>query len=372
MKYPISARYPSALTAKCTGLRSVIGLLGVLMLGGCGSAQPDEQLRLVATPSGGEVPDIVRGQDGSLHLAYVKANDLYYVSSGDGGQSFSAPLRVNHEPGFVSGGYFRGPDIDIDRDGALNISWYNDSYAQGRKDDGGIMFSRGTADGFSAEINANKKPSDSYSLAAGEQHVALGWAAKEFELAVSSDGGKSFASPLHASAESCECCSSRLAISKGDTGKELLVYLYRNNVDNQRDMQLGLVDLGSGELAQVTLDSLPWHIEACPISGNDLTVRDGTIFVTWEREGAVYFTTAPLKKTLSPARETLVTNNGRLPAIATNGKQVLLAWKQGKTAQWRYFTPAGEPSSDVFNSEGTTTSRLAAVDTADGRFLIVH
>src|SRR5262245_40254038 len=81
--------------------------IGALAAGTTGAVAPRAAalptVDVQRVPHAGLQPEIAIGRDGVIHLVYFTgtpaAGDLFYVSSGDGGRSFSGPLRVNSQPG---------------------------------------------------------------------------------------------------------------------------------------------------------------------------------------------------------------------------------------------------------------------------------
>src|SRR5688572_15974033 len=92
----------SPLTVISAGL--AIGVLAVVTTGaGTSRAAAPPSVDVQRVPHGGIQPEVATGRDGVIHLVYFTgtpaAGDLLYVSSADGGRTFSGPLRVNSQPG---------------------------------------------------------------------------------------------------------------------------------------------------------------------------------------------------------------------------------------------------------------------------------
>ena len=71
---------------------------------------------LLRVPDGGLQPQAVVDGKGTLHLLYFKGDpshgDLFYVHSSDGGDAFSAPIRVNSQPeSVIAIGTIRGAHL---------------------------------------------------------------------------------------------------------------------------------------------------------------------------------------------------------------------------------------------------------------------
>ena len=60
-------------------------------------------VKMVRVPDAGIQPQAAVDDKGVIHLIYFKGDpakgDIFYVHSADGGATFSAPVRVNSQPG---------------------------------------------------------------------------------------------------------------------------------------------------------------------------------------------------------------------------------------------------------------------------------
>jgi hypothetical protein len=88
-------------------------------------------------PNGGFQPDLAVGRDGTIHLVYFSgdsmAGDVFYVRSKDGGATFSAPVRVNSQPGSsIARGTIRGPQVAVAADGRVHVVWNGSDTAEPR------------------------------------------------------------------------------------------------------------------------------------------------------------------------------------------------------------------------------------------------
>ncbi len=75
--------------------------------------QAVQPVSTVRVPNGGIQPQIAIDDQGVLHMVYFSGEaahgDLYYVRSGDGGATFSVPIKVNSHPGSaIATGNIRG------------------------------------------------------------------------------------------------------------------------------------------------------------------------------------------------------------------------------------------------------------------------
>jgi len=136
-----------------------------------------ERVQVIPAPGNGQVPDAEVDRDGAIHLAYVSRNDAWYVKSTDAGKTFTAPIRINSEPGTVHPpNMYRGPDIAVGKKGRVHVIWYISAYQRKLpKDQWGVFYSYldpGKTE-FAPSQNLNHKPSDNYSLAADEKGNAF-------------------------------------------------------------------------------------------------------------------------------------------------------------------------------------------------------
>ena len=111
---------------------------------------------------------------------------------------------------------------------------------------------------------------------------------------------------------------------------------------------------------------------------------DAKTLAAWETEGQVYFARvkegAPGTAIVAPGN----TNRRRHPALATNGREVLLAWTEGMgwnkggSLAWQVYDAADQPMKNAKTAEYGRTdgvpvwSLITAVTLTDGRFAIVY
>src|SRR5579862_9153103 len=91
-------------------------------------SQPVPLVNTVRVPNGGIQPQIAVDDQGVLHMVYFSGEaahgDLYYVRSGDGGATFSLPIKVNSHPGSaIATGSIRGAHLAIGRQGWVYVAW---------------------------------------------------------------------------------------------------------------------------------------------------------------------------------------------------------------------------------------------------------
>lgn len=336
---------------------------------GCAQAIPDEPVQIVQLPDA-RVPDAEIDERGVIHVAYLAGHDVFYVQSTDEGTRFSDPIRVNSEPGFASGGLFRGPDLALGQGGRVHVAWYNNAYAEQRpEEDWGLMYARlnDTHTGFEPRRNLNQRRSDNYSLAADTAgNVAAIWTTEDLFVSLSGDGGTTFAPPVRLDADPCECCASRAWYAPGGD----LYVVYRDKARNERDMYLGRIRQDAAPFPPVKLNADTWHLNACPLSGTFLTGDEERLLVAWELKGHVYFARLDHEGHMLDPGEVQVSESGKYPVVLRNASDILVAWKDGSRLTWQRFDVQGRPRGERRSIKSNTRDRPAGVVTKSGMFLL--
>ena len=292
---------------------------------------------------------------GWLWLAQVQDGYVMVSHSEDQGKSFSAVVKVNPQPEFISASGETRPKIMLSKSGNIYISWtqsLDTPYA------GNIRFSRSLDGGksFAAPItvNDNLDPITHRFEAMGineRGQIYLAWLDKRDAVAaknkgekytgiavyyaMSDDEGKSFHANIKVADHSCECCRVAMAIDRTDTPVIVWRHIFGKNV---RDHGLARLD-GSVRKAddestvqRVTFEN--WEVEACPHHGPALSISGDVYHLAWfnhatERSGLFYAHSADGGKTFSAPMS--VGNSARQAghaAVLSNGKDVYLAWKE--------------------------------------------
>ncbi len=379
---------------------SLVFALAVLCAGGAvNPVQPS--VSLMRVPDSGIQPQIVE-KDGIVHLLYFtgdpKNGDLNYVESRDYGKTFSKPIRVNSEPGTaMATGNIRGGQMAIGANGRVHVAWIGSSVAQPRaaSNTAPVLYARmaDTKDHFEASqhVNGASWGPDGASIAADSKgDVFVFWhaqppggkdeATRQFWVARSTDGGKSFAGEKDAYSEPtgvCGCCGSRAFADADDT-----VYaLFRAATQVvHRDMYL-LTSTDRGKTFHGA-DIAKWDIGACVMSSESLVQAGKDVLAAWESEKQVYFgridhATHQLGGvTAAPDSGT----NRKYPAVATNknGQTLFvwtenMAWAKGGSVVWQMYDRSNHPEGARGQSSGVPAwSLVAAFARPDGSFTIVY
>jgi hypothetical protein len=378
-------------------------LLALAISAGDAAAAP-VLVRTARVPSGGIQPQLV--VDGStLHLLYYRgeplAGDLFYASSKDGGATWSAEMRVNHDDGdAVSIGNVRGGHLALGREGRLHAAWMGAarSKQRGPRNTTPMLYSRLADDGKSFEpernlVRAHPGLDGGGSVAADAAgRVYVAWHAprekdedemkRTIWVAASVDDGKTFAEERAAWSEptgACACCGMRA----GCRGEDL-VLLYRAARQGVNRDVYALVSSDHGKSFRgLKLDE--WRVPQCVMSTEALLPSGPAMLAAWEDEGDVAWSRVDLQRLV-------VSNEGRPPkagakvdrkhpALAVNGVgDVLLAWTEGMAWErggcvaWQLYGADGRP---VVGASGRKDgvppwSLVAAASLNDGSFVILY
>ena len=366
------------------------------------SAPALPKITAVHVPDGGIQPQTAMDRDGVLHMVYFKgdpsAGDAEYVERGPGATDFSAPIRVNSQPGSVLAvGTVRGPQMAVGRDGEVFVVWMGSKKAQptGPKGADPILFSRLDASGKAFEPQRSLMQwatglNGGLSVAADQGgNVYAMWHAtgatpgeenRRVYVAHSTDNGKSFGresavspAPLGA----CGCCGMRGFVDDRGT----LYILYRAAGEKiHRDMTLLVSDDHAKTFRAEKVAA--WELNACPMSTNDLSEADGRVLAAWETMGQVYFDeinprTFALSASFAAPGDA---QDRKHPSVGANSRgQVLLAWTEGTawskggSLAWQLYDEAGKPVGAEGHADGVPVWGLpSVVPERDGNFTVLY
>lgn len=314
-------------------------------------------------PDGGLQPEVAVTADGTIHLVYFlgepRRGDLFYVRSGDKGENFSRPVRVNTTPGSaIATGTIRGAQIAVGSGGRVHVAW-NASDGTGmlyaRANEAGTAFEpqrsllrrTGGVDGGGG-LAADQAGNVYVAWHASAKGAAPGEAARQVWVARSRDEGRTFAVESPAWDEptgACGCCGMGLAADRRGN-----VYaLYRGAREMvHRDVYL-LASADGGRSYRGTLLS-PWETSSCPMSSMALAEGPSGVIAAWETAADVRFApvTADGTSASPPTRPPGEARNRKHPRLAVNSAGQLLlvwtegtAWARGGSLAWRVFGPDG-------------------------------
>lgn len=360
-------------------------------------------------PDGGIQPEAVRDTSGTLHLVYYggdpSAGDLFYVRSSDDGATFSAPIRVNSQPGSaIARGTIRGGQLAVGPNGRVHVVWNGSGKAlpKGLSDpstglDGAqFLYARLNDAGTAFEpqrglMQRSLTLDGGGSIAAdGNGNVYAVWHGNEARtgndgegrrrvwIARSSNAGRTFDAETPAWNEptgACACCGMR-ALSTGGS----LYVLYRSATASiNRDIFALVSSDGAKTFAGSRVHE--WDINACPMTSMSLTAAKSGVAAAWETEGLVYFGMLDARgnvgSRIAPPGEV---KGRKHPRLATNANgQTLLVWTEGTSytkggsLAWQLFDGAQRPSNPAGRMAGVPAfSFVAVAPRRDGGFTLLY
>ncbi len=403
-------------------MKFLAALLALAASNGTVAAQPVDRVPVVRTlrvPDRGIQPQAVMAADGTLHLLYYKgdpqAGDLYYVTRAPGKADFSAPTRVNSQPGSaVAIGNDRGGQIALGKNNRPHIAWNGSGKAEPKgpkspafsaeNPSNGVpmLYSRLNEVGDAFEPQRNVITS-SFGLDGGggiaafaDGHVFVVFHAdpagatskSETERRVfvveSSNNGANFAPERILSGPdlgACGCCGLKALVNS--QGK--LRILFRSAQEGGQSRNTILL---SGELAvdqhfgpDRVLDR--WRTSSCPMTTASMACAAATLICAWETAGQVYLVSGASFTEGGPAKVAPPGEGGsrKYPSVAVNGRgQTLLAWTegmrwgQGGSTHWQLFDMDPKPIEGACGQAGPVPawSLIAAVAEPDGSFDVLY
>jgi hypothetical protein len=371
---------------------------------GLANLSAQEAVSLVRTPNRGIQPQTLVDGKGRLHLLYfqgeAKAGDLMYVRRESGAATFSAPIRVNSQPGSaVAVGSIRGGHLAVGKDGRVHVVWFGSQQALPKNPIAGapLLYARLDAAGKAFETQRNLM-TKTFVLDGGGSLVAdargnviVAWHAqppggkgedtRQLWVSLSHDEGKTFAAEKPAWSEktgACSCCGVRGFVDRGGVA----YFTYRAATDKTgRGMYL----LCSGDVGESftgkALDE--WRLDTCPMSSEAIAEGPGGVYVAWDNDGQIFFTRTPSTglSVDAPKPAPGPGSNRKHPALAVNerGEMLLVwtegtGWNRGGALAWQLYDKAGNPMGEVGRRPNAIPawSLPAAIVDAKGNFTIIH
>ncbi len=361
----------------------------------------DAGVTLLRVPAGGIQPMAEIDEAGTIHLLFFAgepmAGDVFYVTKRADSPAFSAPVRVNSQPGSVIAmGTVRGAQMALGRNGWVHVAWMGSEKAEPRGvgKQSPMLYARSAASGTGFEpqrsvvqhavgldgggtLAADARGTVSVVWHAGAEH--LGEEHRRVWVATSRDDGATFAREVAVttvSAGVCGCCGMKAV----PDGRGVLRVLYRAfSPPDHRDMYL-LTSRGAGEPFDRRLLER-WQIGACPMSTASAMTAGAETFIAWETNGEVAWARADhaASQGSPPISPPAPTKTRKHAAIAMGNGQVLLvwtegmAWARGGTLHWRGYDRQGKPTALGGSAPGIPVwSRPAVIAHKQGGFTIVY
>jgi hypothetical protein len=283
---------------------------------------------------------------GDVHVAFGTDGAIHVASSRDGGRRFGPPVTVAKDLVFALG-MRRGPRIAASET-SLCVAAVGGERGGGKDGDVLAWTSRDDGRTWNSAGRVNDEPGSAreglFALAAGPgQQLVCIWldlrhGKTELFGARSSDGGATWSknelvyrSP---SGSICECCAPSVAF---DVRGGLHV-MWRNHVGDARDMYLldsiaAPIDWSKPFGEARKLGSGSWKLDACPMDGGAISVRDdGVVDAVWRRESEIFRTVdAEWRRgfepfSAPPRTPELAIGTGMQPTIARGDADTFVAW----------------------------------------------
>ena len=366
------------------------------------TAEPPKH-RIVSTarvPDGGFQPQAAADAKGTIHLIYFTGEamhgDVEYVRSGDGGETFSKPIRVNSQEGsVVATGTVRGAHMALGKGGRVHVAWMGSGKAApkaGHKSSP-MLYTRlnDAGDAFEPQRNLiQKRPGldGGGSVAADERgNVYVAWhAPKDGEgeenrhvwVTRSKDDGRTFGPEVAANPKPtgvCACCGMRIFASDGGVH-----ILYRGATKTvNRDMHL----LSSRDNAQTfeIAKVHPWKVGKCVMSTASFGSGAADTLAAWETREQIYFAKVSQNSSTAAAESHAPGDgpNRKHPSVAAgrDGRFVVAwtegtGWNKGGKVRWQLFASDGTPEGEAGEAGGLSAWGVpAALALPDGSFRVI-
>jgi hypothetical protein len=360
-------------------------------------------------PTGALQPEVAVDARGTVHLIYFSGDpaggDLFYVTSGDAGAAFSAPVRINSQQGSaIAVGTIRGGQIALGRSGRVHVTWNGSDKAEPRGPVNPAMklrgapflYSRSTGTGsFEPQRNIAARTftiDGGGSVAAdGEGHVYAVWHGnregdpggedrRAVWIARSDDDGATFAAESMAWTEPtgvCGCCQAR-AIALPSSS---LAILFRSATNRSHRDVHALTSRDGGRTFTGSIVQ-PWEIDACPMTSMSLASDGAQVFAAWETNGQVWRGRIdPRSGGVTAVAAAPGPSSGRKHprlAVSPSGESLLVwtentGWSRGGSIAWRAYDAAGRPTSTAGTAPGLSPWSFAtAVAKPGGGFVVFY
>jgi hypothetical protein len=235
------------------------------------------------------------GWTSRVEAASSHATNIYLSSSGDRGQTFSAPVKVNDE---AKPGVHGMHSLAIASDGHIYVAWLDERNIKPTKDMK-----------MEAKTSGNMESN------------------RDFFFAASTDGGRTFTTNQQIASDVCPCCKTALA-----SGPEGTVYLGWRQVLPGDFRHIAVAASRDGGITfgkPVIVSDDQWMIKGCPVSGAALTAgTDGRLRVLWyaggenTQQGIYWSESHDGGKSFSPRALLASGVTNGTPAFASDGQNI--------------------------------------------------
>jgi BNR repeat-like domain len=286
----------------------------------------------VATAWRGDQPSLSVAGDGSVYVLWTPrvdsgsehGTDLYLSTSNDGGQSFATEVKINDDK--VPGPHGMH-SLAVAKDGRIYAGWL---------DERNVHAPKPSAKGEGHHMESNR----------------------DFFIAYSTDGGRSFSVNRRVASEACPCCKTSLAVSPDGTlyagWRQVLPGSYRHIA------VASSTDGGASFSAPVIVSDDRWVLQGCPVSGPSLAVdANGSLKVLWYAAGeaaapGLYFAESTDKGRNFSSRQLLAQEEVRgTPMLAWDNNNAIALWQTSNATETKLHKlgKAGSTLSLALNAE---------------------
>ena len=145
-----------------THVRLLVGMILLTALNTFTYAGDGVSVTTMRAPSGGIQPQVTVDDRGTIHMIYfvgsVRAGDILYMRSTDGGETFTPAVRVNNQANSaIALGTVRGPQLAVGRRGRAHVVWMGSKHAEpkGPDNETPLLYARlnDEQDGFEPQRN---------------------------------------------------------------------------------------------------------------------------------------------------------------------------------------------------------------------------
>jgi hypothetical protein len=293
--------------------------------------------------------------NGMVAMVFGSGNAIWFARSDDNGRTFEKPVQVTEMSKLMLGRH-RGPRIAISGDAILvsAIGELGDLYCW-HSTDRGRTWSQAAA--------VNDQPTASreglHAMAAdSEGHVAAVWLddrsgkGKRLYGAFSNYSGVQWSRNVllyqSPSGTICECCHPSLVA----LGNNEFAVMWRNFIDGSRDFYVLRIRNGKPMGNAVKQGAGTWKLNACPMDGGGVAVRNGEIWSAWRREHDVYLA--------EPGKPEVRLGAGENIALAANAKGAYSVWSSARGIE--ALMPGAKPI--VISDKGAFPAIVALPDGA--------
>ena len=259
-------------------------------------------------------------------IAFGAGNDIYCITSADGGRTFGKPVKLPSE-GVMSLGRHRGPRIAFSG-GTIVISAVAGPHGMGK--DGDVLSYRSMDGGknWSKAVRVNDVESSAreglHTMVSGPGGMLfaawLDLRTKGTRLygSVSRDAGATWSKNMlvyeSPDGHICECCHPSAMISADGR----IHAMFRNWLKGSRDMYEA-VSPGDGSAFEARkLGQGTWPLNACPMDGGSI-FEGGSV---WRRDGSAYFA--------ANSKAEVELGKGKDPSATMAHGELFAAWSDGK------------------------------------------